>query len=48
MPSGMEGEIAFTELLACYRKIEISGEPVKRDGVTFSGMSNLPVRAELV
>ena len=48
MTAGREGEIAFSELFARYRKIEINGEPVKRDGVTFSGMSNLPVRAELV
>jgi cytochrome P450 len=41
----LEGAVAFSELFSRYRKIEISGKPVKRAGVTFSGMAELPVHA---
>lgn len=43
----MEGAIAFSELFSRYRKIEISGTPVERQGATFAGMMELPVKAEL-
>jgi cytochrome P450 len=40
----MEARVAFSRLLACFRRIELTGEPQRDRRIRFRGFRNLPVR----